>query len=62
VIFRLLISCAFVGFDLSAMAADVYDDAIVDIVGEESLITNTVPVKVGPSINLSPMYALIIVT
>jgi type I protein arginine methyltransferase len=35
-----------VGFDLSAMAAEVYDDAIVDVVGEESLITNTVTVKV----------------
>lgn len=28
------------------MAADVYDETIVDVVGEESLITNTVAVKV----------------
>ena len=28
------------------MATDVYDDAIVDIVGEDTLITNTVTVKV----------------
>lgn len=29
------------------MATDVYDDAIVDVVGEETLVTNTVTVKVG---------------
>ena len=34
------------GFDLSAMSVDVYNEAIVDVVGEDTLITNTVVVKV----------------
>ncbi|KAF8587688.1 S-adenosyl-L-methionine-dependent methyltransferase [Ramaria rubella] len=53
------------GFDLSAMAVDVYDDAIVDIVGEETLISNTVLVKDLPigtlalqSLNFSSPFKL----
>ncbi|GJE92599.1 methyltransferase domain-containing protein [Phanerochaete sordida] len=33
------------GFDLSAMATDVYEDAIVDIVGGETLVSEPVSVK-----------------
>lgn len=35
------------GFDFSAMASDGYSDAIIDVVPEASLVTNTVPVKVN---------------
>lgn len=34
------------GFNLSAMADDVYDDAIVDIVGSENLLSEPVIIKV----------------
>ncbi|KAF8529315.1 S-adenosyl-L-methionine-dependent methyltransferase [Hysterangium stoloniferum] len=45
------------GFDLSAMAADIYDDSIVDIVGEDTLVTNTVPVKLQ-SLNFTSSFKL----
>ena len=35
------------GFDLSAMATDVYEDAIVDVVGPETLVSEPYIVKVG---------------
>jgi protein arginine N-methyltransferase 3 len=41
-----ILTYCLLGFDLSAMATDVYDEAIIDIVGEDTLVTDTVPVKV----------------
>ena len=38
------------GFNLSAMAEDVYDDAIVDVVGPENLISEPIVVKVSTSL------------
>lgn len=34
------------GFDLSAMATELYDEAIVDVVGPEALLSKPYPVKV----------------
>ena len=34
------------GFDMSAMAGDVYGDAIVDVVGPDSLVSDAVVIKV----------------
>ena len=41
---RYLIS--FVGFDLSAMAHDVYEDAIVDVVGANTVASQPIVLKV----------------
>lgn len=38
------------GFDLSAMAARVYEDAVVDVVGPDSLASAPCIVKVSPKI------------
>ena len=42
------VSCLSPGYDLSTMAAEVYDDAIVDVVSPDTLIADTVQVKVSP--------------
>ena len=34
------------GFDLSAMAKDVYDDAVVDVVGPQTVVSEPVVIKV----------------
>ncbi len=34
------------GFDLSPMADEVYNDAIVDVVGSDSMLSDVVVVKV----------------
>ncbi|KIJ54463.1 hypothetical protein M422DRAFT_24410 [Sphaerobolus stellatus SS14] len=41
------------GYDLSAMTADVYDEAIIDVVPEESLVSNAAIVKDLPIGSLS---------
>ena len=35
------------GFDLSAMGQEVYDDAVVDIVGPDTMLSEAFPIKVG---------------
>ena len=35
------------GFDLSAMSSDVYEDAIVDVVGPETLVSEPCVIKVS---------------
>jgi type I protein arginine methyltransferase len=35
------------GFDLSIMANDLYDEAIVDVVGPETLLSKAYPIKVS---------------
>jgi hypothetical protein len=35
------------GFDLSAMSEHVYDDAVVDVVGPESLVSEPFVIKVS---------------
>ena len=34
-----------IGFDLSAMAEEVYEDAIVDVVGPETVVSSTAAIK-----------------
>jgi type I protein arginine methyltransferase len=34
------------GFDMSVMASDLYDEAIIDVVGPETLLSTPVVVKV----------------
>ena len=45
------------GFDLSAMGQEVYDDAVVDIVGPDTMLSEAFPIKVGlacdSSVNMS---------
>jgi type I protein arginine methyltransferase len=35
------------GFDLSIMANDLYDEAIIDIVAPEALLSKAYPIKVS---------------
>ena len=37
----------FLGFDLSIMANDLYDEAIIDVVGPETLLSKAYPIKVS---------------
>lgn len=35
------------GFDLSAMSAEIYDEAIVDVVGPDAILSKSISVKVN---------------
>ena len=41
------------GFDLSEMGANVYDDAVVDVVGPETVVSQPVVVKVRQPVSIS---------
>lgn len=42
----LIIGLSGIGFDLSTMAAGMFDDAIVDAVGPEAIVSNAYVIKV----------------
>jgi hypothetical protein len=48
---------SFSGFDLSTMADGVYDEAIVDVVGPDTMVSESCVIKASAFINIPEMQS-----
>lgn len=48
---------SFAGFDLSTMANSVYDEAIVDVVGPDTMVSESCVIKASTFISIPAMLS-----